>query len=269
MRAKRARERVRRKKKKKKEAHPRPLFPPPPLSPLPPPLQPPSSPLQVTLELPADDTAGGGAADDALVSISFHVPRAATVAGLAGDPAAAAAVEEAAKEAAAKAAAAGAGGDEADALALAAAAPPPPAALLAAAARSRCDHAGGARGGGEPACSFPGVALLLPRGRFDVDMHAGFLQLSGQAHDYRIAYSSIRRILVLPRPHSPHALVAVALDPPVRKGATYYPFLLAQFPADEEVEEGGLELKLPEEVLAAKDAACGGKLPRVLTVREI
>lgn len=100
-------------------------------------------------------------------------------------------------------------------------------------------------------------------------MHAGFLQLSGQAHDYRIAYSSIRRILVLPRPHSPHALVAVALDPPVRKGATYYPFLLAQFPADEEVEEGGLELKLPEEVLAAKDAACGGKLPRVLTVRDI
>ena len=71
-----------------------------------------------------------------------------------------------------------------------------------------------------------------------------------QAQDYRIQYDSIVRLFVLPKANTPQTLVVVSLDPPIRKGQTYYPHILCQFSNDEELS---VELELTEEQLAAKN----------------
>ena len=76
-----------------------------------------------------------------------------------------------------------------------------------------------------------------------------------QAQDYRIQYDSIVRLFVLPKTNTPQTLVVVSLDPPIRKGQTYYPHILCQFSNDEELS---VELDLTEEQLAAKNERVSG-----------
>ncbi len=68
-------------------------------------------------------------------------------------------------------------------------------------------------------------------------------------------YSSIVRLFLLPKPNSPHTLVVVSLDPPIRKGNTYYSHLLCQFTTD---DEDTIELDLADEALAAKNERVRG-----------
>ncbi len=42
----------------------------------------------------------------------------------------------------------------------------------------------------EAVCAFDDVAILAPRGRFSVEMHHGFLKLSGQTQDFKIRWAS-------------------------------------------------------------------------------
>ena len=73
-----------------------------------------------------------------------------------------------------------------------------------------------------------------------------------QAQDFRIQYDSISRLLVLPKSHTPHTLVVVSLDPPIRRGQTFYNHLLCQFNND---EEQSVTLNITDAQLAAKNAA--------------
>jgi hypothetical protein len=41
----------------------------------------------------------------------------------------------------------------------------------------------------EAVCAFDDVAILAPRGRFSVEMHHGFLKLSGQTQDFKIRWA--------------------------------------------------------------------------------
>ena len=72
-----------------------------------------------------------------------------------------------------------------------------------------------------------------------------------QAQDFRIQYDSISRLLVLPKSHTPHTLVIVSLDPPIRRGNTFYNHLLCQFNND---EDSAISLKIEDTQLAAKNA---------------
>jgi structure-specific recognition protein 1 len=90
-------------------------------------------------------------------------------------------------------------------------------------------------------------------------MYGSSLKLVGQAQDFRVQYDSIVRIFMLPKPNSAVTLVAISLDPPIRRGQTYYPHILCQFPADEETS---IELDITEEALAARNQrskAAGGR----------
>lgn len=49
-----------------------------------------------------------------------------------------------------------------------------------------------------------------------------------QTQDFKIRYTSISRLFILPKSSTPHTLVVVGLDPPIRKGQTYYSYLLCQ-----------------------------------------
>lgn len=117
----------------------------------------------------------------------------------------------------------------------------------------------GAASSDDAVCVFDEVAVLAPRGRFEVEMHLGFLKLAGQTQDFKIRYASIMRIFILPKSSTPHTLVVVSLDPPIRKGQTYYSHLLCQFTSSE-VDEVSKTLAITPEQLAAKNEKNGGKL---------
>lgn len=52
---------------------------------------------------------------------------------------------------------------------------------------------------GDIILSFEEVLVLTPRGRYDVDMFPDFLRLRGKTYDYKILYTSIARLFLLPK----------------------------------------------------------------------
>ena len=174
---------------------------------------------EVMMQLPVDDTAVDRA-DDALVGISFHVPK------------------------------------DADDFPECDAELPASKALYDKLKPFTLDD-----GAGDVVASFDQVGVLVPRGRFDVEMYSNSFHLLGQAHDFRVQYSSILRIFVLPKANSPQTVVAVALDPPLRRGQTTYMMVLCQFPNDEETV---IELQLSDEQLSKLNDK-GAKLSKSMT----
>ncbi|KAH6804974.1 high mobility group [Perilla frutescens var. hirtella] len=87
-------------------------------------------------------------------------------------------------------------------------------------------------GGEEAVITFDGIAILTPRGRYNIELHLSFLRLQGQANDFKIQYSSVVRVFWLPKSNQPHTFVVVTLDPPIRKGQTLYPHIVMQFETD-------------------------------------
>jgi structure-specific recognition protein 1 len=52
---------------------------------------------------------------------------------------------------------------------------------------------------GDLVLSFEEVLVLTPRGRYDVDMFLEFLRLRGKTYDYKILYTSISKLFLLPK----------------------------------------------------------------------
>eukprot|EP00793_Prasinoderma_coloniale_P001104 PRCOL_00006095-RA len=105
---------------------------------------------------------------------------------------------------------------------------------------------------GEAVASMEDLYVVVPRGRFTAEMHPQFMRLLGTANDFKVQYSSMLRIFVLPRSAGmPGGVtwVNVALDPPLRKGQTYYPHLLLQFPSDDMTD---LEIDIDPDVIAER-----------------
>ncbi len=63
-------------------------------------------------------------------------------------------------------------------------------------------------------------------------------------------YDSIVRIFLLPKSHTPHTLVVISLDPPIRKGQTFYPHILVQLPTEEET---AINLQIEDEQFNEKN----------------
>ncbi|KAK9466266.1 hypothetical protein V1512DRAFT_264242 [Lipomyces arxii] len=104
---------------------------------------------------------------------------------------------------------------------------------------------------GETIVSFSDIMFLTPRGRYDIDMYPTYLRLRGKTYDYKIQYSSIERLFLLPKPDDLHNVLVLQLDPPLRQGQTRYTFLVVQFLKEEEIE---VELNLEDEEFQAKYA---------------
>ncbi|KAJ0254040.1 FACT complex subunit SSRP1 [Hirschfeldia incana] len=101
----------------------------------------------------------------------------------------------------------------------------------------------------EAVVTFEGIAILTPRGRYSVELHHSFLRLQGQANDFKIQYSSVVRLFLLPKSNQPHTFVVISLDPPIRKGQTMYPHIVMQFETDSVVES---ELSISDDLLNTK-----------------
>ncbi|CAI8606451.1 unnamed protein product [Vicia faba] len=104
-------------------------------------------------------------------------------------------------------------------------------------------------GGEDAVVTFDGIAILTPRGRYSVELHLSFLRLQGQANDFKIQYSSVVRLFLLPKSNQPHTFVIISLDPPIRKGQTLYPHIVMQFETDTVVDS---ELAISEDLYNSK-----------------
>ncbi|KAI8915430.1 hypothetical protein DFJ77DRAFT_368693 [Powellomyces hirtus] len=120
--------------------------------------------------------------------------------------------------------------------------------LLCETIKAKSDFGGGH---GEPVASFENILCLTPRGRFEVELHEEFFRLRGKSHDYKIMYSSIIVLSLLPKPDDLHHMFVIGLDPPLRQGQTRYPFLVFQFEKEEEVE---LDINMEDATFAERSA---------------
>ncbi|KAI0004552.1 structure-specific recognition protein-domain-containing protein [Russula compacta] len=102
---------------------------------------------------------------------------------------------------------------------------------------------------GDIILSFEEVLVLTPRGRYDVDMFPDFLRLRGKTYDYKIVYTSISRLFLLPKDDL-HILFILGLNIPIRQGQTRYQYLVMQFSREEEITA---ELNMSEEEIAKFD----------------
>ncbi|WVQ82935.1 FACT complex subunit POB3 [Cryptococcus sp. DSM 104549] len=100
---------------------------------------------------------------------------------------------------------------------------------------------------GDSIVVFEDILVLTPRGRFSFECYADSIRLVGKSTDHRVPFTSIHRIFLLPKLDDTHTQLVLGLDPPIRQGATRYPFLVAQFPKDEVVNA---ELNLTDDELA-------------------
>lgn len=102
---------------------------------------------------------------------------------------------------------------------------------------------------GESLCSFSHMGVAVPRGRYDIDMYANYVKLRGKAVDFKILYSSITRLFLLPKPDNVIVSFVMSLDPPIRQGNTMYPHLVFQFDTEEKTR---VDLPLSEKDLQEK-----------------
>jgi structure-specific recognition protein 1 len=102
---------------------------------------------------------------------------------------------------------------------------------------------------GDIILSFEEVLISTPRGRYDVDMFPEFLRLRGKTYDYKILYSSISRLFLLPKDDM-HVLFILGLSTPIRQGQTRYQYLVMQFAREEETTA---ELNMSDEDIEKYD----------------
>ncbi|KAL9981414.1 hypothetical protein ACROYT_G010115 [Oculina patagonica] len=102
---------------------------------------------------------------------------------------------------------------------------------------------------GDAIVTIPDVACLTPRGRYTMKVFPSFLQLHGKTYDYKIPYTSVLRLFLLPHKDQRFMFFVISMDPPIKQGQTRYPFLIIQFGKDEEFD---VKLNLSEEELKEK-----------------
>ncbi|XP_032236023.2 FACT complex subunit SSRP1 isoform X2 [Nematostella vectensis] len=100
---------------------------------------------------------------------------------------------------------------------------------------------------GDAIVTIPDVACLTPRGRYTMKIFPTFVQLHGKTYDYKIPYTTILRIFLLP--HKDHMFFVVSMDPPIKQGQTRYPFLITRFDKDEHFD---VKLNISEEEMKEK-----------------
>lgn len=97
---------------------------------------------------------------------------------------------------------------------------------------------------GDAIASFSDVAMLTPRGRYDIDLYESSMRLRGKTYDYKVQYNAVVQLFALPRNDETNIILVVGLDPPMRQGQTRYPYLVLQFSKQEDME---VELNLDNE----------------------
>ncbi|KAL0974201.1 hypothetical protein UPYG_G00217030 [Umbra pygmaea] len=97
---------------------------------------------------------------------------------------------------------------------------------------------------GDAVCVFKELQCLTPRGRYDILIYPAFLHLHGKTFDYKIPYTTVLRLFLLPHKDQRQMFFVISLDPPIKQGQTRYHFLILLFSKEEELR---LTLNMNEE----------------------
>ena len=100
---------------------------------------------------------------------------------------------------------------------------------------------------------------IVDRGKYDMEMFDQFLTLRGQSYNYKIPYSTVSRLFLLPRPGQTMISFVISVNPPIRQGKTGYQHLITTFPAHDEIS---VNLNISDEVLASE---YNGKLEKEMS----
>lgn len=102
---------------------------------------------------------------------------------------------------------------------------------------------------GDALAVFTEVQCLTPRGRYDFKMYGTFLQLHGKTFDYKIPYTTVLRLFLLPHKDGRQMFFVISLDPPIKQGQTRYHFCILLFNIDDEMS---IELGVSDDDLKEK-----------------
>eukprot|EP00057_Strongylocentrotus_purpuratus_P013181 XP_011667655.1 PREDICTED: FACT complex subunit SSRP1 [Strongylocentrotus purpuratus] len=102
---------------------------------------------------------------------------------------------------------------------------------------------------GDAICSLEEIPCLTPRGRYDIKIFPTFLQLHGKTFDYKIPFTTVLRLFLLPHKDNRQMFFVMSLDPPIVQGQTRYHFLILSFNKEDTL---ALELNLTEDELEQK-----------------
>ncbi|KAG9345586.1 hypothetical protein JZ751_008730 [Albula glossodonta] len=97
---------------------------------------------------------------------------------------------------------------------------------------------------GDAVCIFKELQCLTPRGRYDIRIYPTFLHLHGKTFDYKIPYTTVLRLFLLPHKDQRQMFFVISLDPPIKQGQTRYHFLILLFSKEEDIT---LTLNMSEE----------------------
>ncbi|XP_063075712.1 FACT complex subunit SSRP1 [Engraulis encrasicolus] len=97
---------------------------------------------------------------------------------------------------------------------------------------------------GDAVCVFKELQCLTPRGRYDIRIYPTFLHLHGKTFDYKIPYTTVLRLFLLPHKDQRQMFFVISLDPPIKQGQTRYHFLILLFSKEEDLH---LTLNMSEE----------------------
>ena len=90
------------------------------------------------------------------------------------------------------------------------------------------------------------LPMIVPRGKYSLDMFHSFMRLHGKTHNYKILYKNVTKAFLLPKPDGIHIAMVIGLDTPIRQGNTVYPFVVMQF--SKEAQESVTINMPPEEI---------------------
>uniref|UniRef100_A0A3B4AEG9 FACT complex subunit SSRP1 n=1 Tax=Periophthalmus magnuspinnatus TaxID=409849 RepID=A0A3B4AEG9_9GOBI len=102
---------------------------------------------------------------------------------------------------------------------------------------------------GDAVCIFKELQCLTPRGRYDIRIYPTFLHLHGKTFDYKIPYTTVLRLFLLPHKDQRQMFFVISLDPPIKQGQTRYHFLILLFSKEEDIN---LTLNMNEEDVERK-----------------
>ncbi|CAI2371605.1 unnamed protein product [Moneuplotes crassus] len=88
---------------------------------------------------------------------------------------------------------------------------------------------------GDIITSIPECPMLIPRGKYSLEIYETFVKFHGRTHDYKILFKDINRSFLLPKPDSYHLIYIIALNNPIRQGQTTHNYLAMQIQKDSEV----------------------------------
>ncbi len=82
----------------------------------------------------------------------------------------------------------------------------------------------------------------MPRGRYELELFDKFVKMHGKTYDYKVAYTNVAGLYLLPKPDGYHMALCISLQQALRQGSTTYWHIVLQLPRDTplEVEVNGL-----------------------------